>query len=129
MQFQRFNCRASLENFVYLTPDLGVYFSDRFEGMKICAGCGRSLGYGRHLTTMGRNWHPNCFCCGSCDRAIVDREFSVQEDVPYHRECYKKSFHPKCQICHNFVSCNITPLLKSSNELLFFYFIRCQVKV
>jgi hypothetical protein len=47
---------------------------DRFEGMRTCAGCGESLGYGKHLTTLGREWHPSCFCCGSCNRAIVDRE-------------------------------------------------------
>lgn len=86
--------------------------ASRFEGMRTCAGCGESLGYGKHLTTLGREWHPSCFCCGSCNRAIVDREFSVQGNVPYHRDCYKKSFHPKCQICHNFIPPNAEGLIE-----------------
>ncbi|KAG0561999.1 hypothetical protein KC19_9G109300 [Ceratodon purpureus] len=86
--------------------------ASRFEGMKTCAGCGESLGYGKHLTTLGRDWHPSCFCCGSCNKVIVDREFSVQGNAPYHRECYKKNFHPKCQICHNFIPPNSEGLIE-----------------
>jgi hypothetical protein len=89
-----------------------IMSASRFEGMKVCAGCGESLAYGRTLTTLGREWHPSCFCCGSCNRAIVDREFSVQQNVPYHRECYKKSFHPQCQICHKFIPPNSEGLIE-----------------
>ncbi|XP_024368281.1 protein DA1 [Physcomitrium patens] len=77
-----------------------------------CAGCKQSLSHGRFLTCLHQNWHPSCFCCRSCGKAIVDREFSVQEDAPYHRECYKKSFHPKCEICYNFIPPNSKGLIE-----------------
>ena len=66
-------------NPVNLTSDPELIVFDRFEGMKTCAGCSKPLGYGRHLTTMGRNWHPGCFCCGACDKAIVDREVIISK--------------------------------------------------
>lgn len=31
-------------------------------------------------------------------------QFSVQGNEAYHRECYKELFHPKCEVCSNFVS-------------------------
>ena len=31
-------------------------------------------------------------------------QFSMHKDQPYHRSCYKELFHPKCDVCDNFVS-------------------------
>jgi hypothetical protein len=44
--------------------------------MGVCAGCDESLGYGRFLSCLGKNWHPNCFCCKLCSKPIADREVS-----------------------------------------------------
>lgn len=185
----------------------GIAAYGRSAPQSTCAGCKQSLSHGRFLTCLHQNWHPSCFCCRSCGKAIVDREvcspdstgltskfalsfnlrsrqlilfsillqhsamffsflkcsslrckacvwslgrsieatqiaalsvgglslypwsfesnvnlpsaaqFSVQEDAPYHRECYKKSFHPKCEICYNFVSDKLTLLTESSMVL------------
>jgi hypothetical protein len=46
----------------------------RSSGMSVCAGCNESLGYGRFLSCLGKNWHPNCFCCKLCSKPIADRE-------------------------------------------------------
>ena len=27
----------------------------------------------------------------------------MQGSEAYHRDCYKELFHPKCEVCHNFV--------------------------
>ncbi|KAH9537878.1 hypothetical protein CY35_16G075200 [Sphagnum magellanicum] len=67
-----------------------------------CAGCDKPLGYGRFLSCLGKNWHPECFSCRLCNKPISDREFSVQGRDAYHRDCYKELFHPKCEVCHNF---------------------------
>jgi hypothetical protein len=32
--------------------------------------------------------------------------------MPYHRDCYKKSFHPKCEICHKFIPPNSQGLIE-----------------
>lgn len=75
-------------------------------GMPTCAGCHRTLGSGKFLTCLNQDWHPSCFCCLYCLQPIVDQEFSVQESDPYHRVCYKKLFHPKCEICYNYIQAN-----------------------
>ncbi|KAG0617179.1 hypothetical protein M758_5G170200 [Ceratodon purpureus] len=84
----------------------------RSSGMSVCAGCNESLGYGRFLSCLGKNWHPNCFCCKLCSKAIADREFSVQGSEAYHRECYKELFHPKCEVCLNFIPTNPAGLIE-----------------
>ncbi|XP_024374722.1 LIM domain-containing protein HDR3 [Physcomitrium patens] len=84
----------------------------RSTSQSICAGCKQTLSHGRFLTCLGQSWHPACFCCRSCHKAIVDREFSVQEKQPYHRECFKREFHPKCEICFNFIPPNSEGLIE-----------------
>jgi hypothetical protein len=46
----------------------------RSAGMSTCAGCHRTLGFGRFLTCLGQNWHPSCFKCRHCNVPISDRE-------------------------------------------------------
>lgn len=75
-------------------------------GMSTCAGCHGTLGFGRFLTCLAQNWHPSCFACKACHQSIVDKEFSVHGSDPYHRHCYKKLFHPKCEICYNHIPLN-----------------------
>ncbi|XP_024365337.1 protein DA1 [Physcomitrium patens] len=84
----------------------------RSSGMNVCAGCGESLGFGRFLSCLGKNWHPNCFCCKKCNNAIAEREFSVQGNEAYHRECYKEIFHPKCEVCNHFIPTNPAGLIE-----------------
>ncbi|CAK9209543.1 unnamed protein product [Sphagnum troendelagicum] len=84
----------------------------RSAGMSTCAGCHRTLGFGRFLTCLGQNWHPSCFKCRHCNVPISDREFSVQGSAPYHRNCYKEVFHPKCEICHEYIPANAQGLIE-----------------
>jgi hypothetical protein len=71
---------------------------------RICVGCQAEIGHGRFLSCMGGVWHPECFCCNACDKPIIDYEFSMSGNRPYHKLCYKEQHHPKCDVCHNFVS-------------------------
>ncbi|KAG0578826.1 hypothetical protein KC19_4G051900 [Ceratodon purpureus] len=75
-------------------------------GLSTCAGCHRTLGFGRFLTCVNQNWHPSCFSCQYCNKSIVEKEFSVHGNDPYHRDCYKKLFHPKCEICFHHIPQN-----------------------
>ncbi|BBN18258.1 hypothetical protein MPTK1_8g01060 [Marchantia polymorpha subsp. ruderalis] len=78
----------------------------------MCAGCNRPLGTGRFLSCMDAQWHPRCFRCTACDEPITDHEFSVQGEEPYHKRCYKELFHPKCEVCHNFIPTNRAGLIE-----------------
>lgn len=71
-------------------------------GFRICAGCNIEIGHGRFLSCMGAVWHPECFRCHDCNQPISDYEFSMYGNHPYHKSCYKESYHPKCDVCKQF---------------------------
>ncbi|KAK4490343.1 hypothetical protein RD792_001019 [Penstemon davidsonii] len=74
---------------------------------RICAGCNTEIGHGRFLSCMSAVWHPECFRCHGCNQPISDYEFSLSGSYPYHKTCYKESYHPKCDICQHFVEFRI----------------------
>ncbi|PIN21517.1 Adaptor protein Enigma [Handroanthus impetiginosus] len=82
------------------------------SGYRICAGCNSEIGQGRYLSCMGAVWHPECFRCNACDQPISDFEFSVSDNRPYHKSCYKDSHHPKCDVCKNFIPTNRAGLIE-----------------
>ncbi|XP_019176353.1 PREDICTED: protein DA1-related 1-like [Ipomoea nil] len=81
-------------------------------GYRICAGCNNEIGHGRFLSCMGAVWHPECFRCNSCNIPISDYEFSVSDNRPYHKSCYKEQHHPKCDVCKNFIPTNAAGLIE-----------------
>ncbi|KAL2499764.1 Protein DA1-related 1 [Abeliophyllum distichum] len=61
---------------------------------------------------MGAVWHPECFCCNACNQPISDYEFSLSDNRPYHKSCYKEQHHPKCDVCKNFIPTNAAGLIE-----------------
>jgi recombinational DNA repair protein (RecF pathway) len=57
-------------------------------------------------------WHPQCFRCFACNKPISEYEFAMHEDQPYHKSCYKDFFHPKCDVCKNFIPTNKNGLIE-----------------
>ncbi|OAY69340.1 protein DA1-related 1-like [Ananas comosus] len=82
------------------------------SGFRICAGCNREIGHGRFLSCMGAVWHPECFRCHSCNLPIYDHEFSMSGNHPYHKSCYKELYHPKCDVCKQFIPTNMSGLIE-----------------
>ncbi|XP_078177967.1 protein DA1-related 1-like isoform X1 [Carex rostrata] len=82
------------------------------NGRRICAGCKTPIGPGRFLSCMDSVWHPDCFCCDACDKPISDFEFSMHEDHPYHKNCYRELYHPKCDVCKDFIPTNKNGLIE-----------------
>lgn len=83
-----------------------------FYPSRICAGCKAEIGHGRFLSCMGATWHPECFRCQACRLPISDYEFSMSENRPYHKSCYKELHHPKCDVCKNFIPTNAAGLIE-----------------
>ncbi|KAK2398450.1 protein DA1-related [Trifolium repens] len=81
-------------------------------GYRICAGCNAEIGYGRYLNCLGAFWHPECFRCRACNLPISDYEFSTSGNYPYHKACYKESYHPKCDVCKHFIPTNPAGLIE-----------------
>ncbi|PSS36441.1 Protein DA1-related like [Actinidia chinensis var. chinensis] len=81
-------------------------------GYRICAGCNAEIGHGRFLSCMGAVWHPECFRCHACNQPISDYEFSMSENRPYHKSCYKDKHHPRCDVCKDFIPTNASGLIE-----------------
>lgn len=79
---------------------------------RVCEGCKKEIGFGRYLSCMGGMWHPNCFRCHACDNPITELEFSMSANHPYHKSCYKQLFHPKCDVCKDFIPTNSAGLIE-----------------
>ncbi|KAL2318665.1 hypothetical protein Fmac_032541 [Flemingia macrophylla] len=90
-------------------PPPPQYFS---MGSRICAGCYTEIGYGRYLNCLNAFWHPECFRCRACNLPISDYEFSTSGNYPYHKACYKESYHPKCDVCKHFIPTNPAGLIE-----------------
>ncbi|XP_078441924.1 LIM domain-containing protein [Wolffia australiana] len=82
------------------------------SGIRVCAGCHAEIDHGRFLSCMGAVWHPECFCCHSCGLPISDYEFSMSGNYPYHKTCYKERYHPKCDVCKQFIPTNMGGLIE-----------------
>ncbi|KAM7516610.1 hypothetical protein LguiA_006193 [Lonicera macranthoides] len=82
------------------------------SGYRICTGCNAEIGHGRFLSCLGGVWHPECFRCHDCNLPISDYEFSVSNNRPFHKSCYKERHHPKCDVCNNFIPTNAAGLIE-----------------
>ncbi|GAB2231653.1 hypothetical protein Droror1_Dr00010664 [Drosera rotundifolia] len=80
--------------------------------LRICVGCNAEIGHGRYLSSMGKFWHPECFRCHECSKPIADNEFSIHRDQPYHKACHKVRFHPKCDVCENYIPSNAAGMIE-----------------
>lgn len=82
------------------------------SGHRICAGCNCEIGHGRYLSVLGSVWHPECFRCHICNLPISEFEFSLSDNRPCHKSCYKDQHHPKCDVCKNFIPANSIGLIE-----------------
>ncbi|KAL8476028.1 hypothetical protein ACS0TY_028628 [Phlomoides rotata] len=82
------------------------------SGYRTCAGCNNEVGQGRYLSCLGAVWHPECFRCHACNLPISDYEFSMSDNRPFHKSCYKDLHHPKCDVCKNFIPTNGAGLIE-----------------
>lgn len=90
-------------------PPIPTYYP---IGSRICAGCNAEIGFGRYLNCLNAVWHPECFRCRACNAPISDYEFSTSGNYPYHKSCYKESYHPKCDVCKHFIPTNPAGLIE-----------------
>ncbi|GMH03966.1 hypothetical protein Nepgr_005805 [Nepenthes gracilis] len=94
------------------------YLSFLPSEFRIYAGSGSEIGYGRYLSCMEDFWHPDCSRCHKCNEPVVDHEFSISGDRPYHTSGYRMSFHPKCDVCNVFIPQNATGLIEYRTHFL-----------
>ncbi|KAJ7520045.1 hypothetical protein O6H91_20G064900 [Diphasiastrum complanatum] len=100
--------QASLD----ITDRLPSSSSGSSLGLHRCAGCNKEIGPGRFLSCMDVMWHPQCFRCHACNQPISGSEFAVSGNEPYHKDCYRELYHPRCEVCHEFIPPNSARLIE-----------------
>ncbi len=71
----------------------------------VCKLCGQSLN-GYYITALNATWHPEHFLCAACHQPITDASFNVQDNLPYHPQCYSERVAPRCAFCERPISGN-----------------------
>ncbi|KAK8959907.1 Protein DA1-related 1 [Platanthera guangdongensis] len=75
----------------------------RRETPRICAGCENEIGHDRFIRLMGALWHTKCVNCYACGQPLIGNSIYRYEDRPYHESCCRNLYHPKCDVCKEFV--------------------------
>ncbi|XP_028407501.1 PDZ and LIM domain protein 5-like [Dendronephthya gigantea] len=68
-------------------------------GTPSCEQCGEVI-QGPFVSALGRNWHPEHFCCGGCQRSLQNVGFVEEGGLMYCESCYNQRFAPKCASCN-----------------------------
>lgn len=79
-----------------------------------CPTCNQSV-FPPCVTAMGRKYHSNCLYCDACEKTI-NGSFIPHGDPPkpYHQECHRELFHPKCSVCN----CHLPSTYLLANQML-----------
>jgi len=68
-----------------------------------CAGCKKPITQS-YTTALNQTWHPACFRCARCGKAIGQTRFYTYAGQPYHEHCYHDRFSPRCPGCGKLVT-------------------------
>ncbi|CAH0478496.1 unnamed protein product [Peronospora belbahrii] len=68
-----------------------------------CPGCKEEIKYGPRTNVNGKAYHPDCFRCTACHGKFTSNKFQVKDGEYYDHECYKQLFHPRCDVCEDFI--------------------------
>lgn len=63
-----------------------------------CARCNNGA-VGQVVNALGKQWHPECFICGTCQKPFPGGAFLEHEAKPYCENDYHALFCPTCHNC------------------------------
>ncbi|CAF3814199.1 unnamed protein product [Rotaria sp. Silwood1] len=69
-----------------------------------CIQCLKAISNGKLISYDEKNYHPDCFRCGHCNKIIIDMEFPTHNSKPYCIQCYNQYFAPQCAQCFKAIS-------------------------
>ena len=97
--FTCFHCKDVLTGPFW--PHRGVPYCQKCHATQFCPrceGCGEPI-VEEGITAMGHKYHPACFQCTTCRKAIDGGKFYQKDAKPYCEDCYAKQFTPECAVC------------------------------
>lgn len=67
--------------------------------MPKCAGCHSPI-LQQPTSAMGKQWHPQCFKCCDCRKALNPSNFRENGGKPFCDDCFHNKFSQKCAGCN-----------------------------
>ncbi|XP_054165589.1 zinc finger protein 808-like isoform X3 [Oppia nitens] len=64
-----------------------------------CFGCHQPIVDGNYIKAQGKDWHPQCFKCTTCEVPLDPNNFLEKAGKPYCEKDYHKLFSPPCDGC------------------------------
>lgn len=64
-----------------------------------CAECLKPIHTGKITSYKTKQYHPDCFRCGQCNRMITEREFFTKDSKPCCDACYRDRVASHCNRC------------------------------
>ncbi|XP_066934184.1 LIM domain-binding protein 3-like isoform X3 [Clytia hemisphaerica] len=65
-----------------------------------CSACDQPLD-GPFVSAIGKTWHPDHFCCSSCQMSLQNQAFVEENNKLFCEKCYNSYYAPKCAHCNN----------------------------
>jgi hypothetical protein len=62
--------------------------------MSRCPRCDKPVYFAERRSSLGKEWHPTCLRCGSCDRLLSPGGLCEHLGNPYCNNCYQQNFGP-----------------------------------
>jgi hypothetical protein len=99
--FACFECGAALKGGQCFEFDNNLYCKYDYEKLMAacCGGCKKKID-GRGTTALGRQWHPECFCCCVCEKEFTVGDYYENEGKAYCKEHYFAQFGELCKGCN-----------------------------
>jgi hypothetical protein len=82
----------------------GPMFGNLFSSPAIgeCSICSKAISSGAYLECQHKLYHQECFRCGGC-QGILAEKVRFEGNAPYHPECAKELFNPRCCLCEKVI--------------------------
>ena len=82
------------------SPSPMTLFGLELPKSSICAGCNKTIMFGRMIKAIEKVFHAECFNCQGCQKSLDNvGSFVPKDGWPYHRECAIALFNPRCSCC------------------------------
>lgn len=94
------NCGINLEKVGFVEESGKLYCEKDFERYFApkCSKCTKPI-TGECCYALERAFHPTCFACAACKKALNNDNFHLEDGAPYCVQCFEKLFSTKCAGC------------------------------
>ncbi|OQS06833.1 hypothetical protein THRCLA_01147 [Thraustotheca clavata] len=76
-----------------------------------CKACKQPI-FSAMIKALNETYHATCFRCAACQQGFDNSmRFQVHENEPYHSQCYRELYHPRCDICEERLPTNSSELI------------------